>query len=197
MLSLVSLAICRETRVSAVPFLRLFATVARCVVAARKYTNDRPKRLSDEASLEQVAAIRWGPLNSPAHTRVVFLSKQVANMSHRKAMTHIRQASWPLVLRFRLPLEERDVFSLSKIAEMRCAAVASLTMRLRATREYSLEQGQNGIWNGNALKSCDQTFLQNRALSQRRSWSCSPFPSPILIFSSLLEARILSLDFLA
>lgn len=40
-------------------------------------------------------------------------------MSHQKAMAHIRQASWPLVLRFRLPLEERDVFTLSKIADMR------------------------------------------------------------------------------
>ncbi|CAM9136528.1 unnamed protein product, partial [Ectocarpus sp. 4 AP-2014] len=45
----------------------------------------------------------------------------VANMGHRKAMAHIRQAPWPLVLRFRLPLEERDVFSLSKIADMRHA----------------------------------------------------------------------------
>ena len=34
-------------------------------------------------------------------------------------MAHIRQATWPLVLRFRLPLEERDVFSLAKIADMR------------------------------------------------------------------------------
>ncbi|CAM9466034.1 unnamed protein product [Ectocarpus sp. 12 AP-2014] len=46
---------------------------------------------------------------------------EVANMGHRKAMAHIRQAPWPLVLRFRLPLEERDVFSLSKIADMRHA----------------------------------------------------------------------------
>ncbi|CAM9339819.1 unnamed protein product, partial [Laminaria digitata] len=44
---------------------------------------------------------------------------EATNMSHRKAMAHIRQATWPLVLRFRLPLEERDVFSLAKIADMR------------------------------------------------------------------------------
>lgn len=53
--------------------------------------------------------------------RAKFISwRKVANMSHQKAMAHIRQASWPLVLGFRLPLEERDVFSLSKIADMRC-----------------------------------------------------------------------------
>lgn len=46
-------------------------------------------------------------------------------MRHQKAMAHIRQASWPLVLRFRLPLEERDVFSLSKIADMRYVGAAA------------------------------------------------------------------------
>ena len=65
-------------------------------------------------------------------TLLIFREK-VANMSHRKAMAHIRQASWPLVLRFRLPLEERDVFSLSKIAEMRCAAGGKPTLRRGAT----------------------------------------------------------------
>ena len=45
--------------------------------------------------------------------------EQATNVSHQKAMAHIRQATWPLVLRFRLPLEERDVFSLAKIADMR------------------------------------------------------------------------------
>lgn len=49
-------------------------------------------------------------------------------MSHGKAMAHIRQASWPLVLRFRLPLEERDVFSLSKIADMRYSGEASASV---------------------------------------------------------------------
>lgn len=34
-------------------------------------------------------------------------------------MAHIRQAAWPLVIKFRLPLDEDDVFSLAKIAEMR------------------------------------------------------------------------------
>lgn len=43
-------------------------------------------------------------------------------MSHHRAMVHIRQAAWPLVLKFRLPLDERDVFSLEKLAEMRYPA---------------------------------------------------------------------------
>ena len=58
----------------------------------------------------------------PCHHSRLWQEK-VTNMSHQKAMAHIRQASWPLVLRFRLPLEERDVFSLSKIADMRCFSI--------------------------------------------------------------------------
>lgn len=39
-------------------------------------------------------------------------------------MALIRQATWPLMLKFRLPLDERDVFSLAKIADMRYLAKA-------------------------------------------------------------------------
>ncbi len=104
-------------------------------------------------------------------------------MSHRKAMTHIRQASWPLVLRFRLPLEERDVFSLSKIAEMRCAAIASLTVRRGAIRDCSVEQGRNDTRYGSALENATRLCVK-KVLSQRRSWPCPLLvSSPILIFS--------------
>ncbi|CAM9126790.1 unnamed protein product, partial [Hapterophycus canaliculatus] len=68
--------------------------------------------------------IREPPKNKPVVVREVksivnIGGAEVANMSHQKAMAYIRQASWPLVLRFRLPLDERDVFSLSKIADMK------------------------------------------------------------------------------
>lgn len=108
-------------------------------------------------------------------------------MSHRKAMTHIRQASWPLVLRFRLPLEERDVFSLSKIAEMRCAAVAPLTVRRRAMRECSLEQGRKDTWYGSALENMRPDFLSERAFVTPSFWPSSPpvsFSDPGLLFPS-------------
>ncbi|CAM9595153.1 unnamed protein product [Discosporangium mesarthrocarpum] len=44
---------------------------------------------------------------------------EVSTLTHAKVMDHIRQVSWPLVLRFRRPLDEKDILSLARISTMR------------------------------------------------------------------------------
>lgn len=106
---------------------------------------------------------------------------QVTNMSHSKAMAYIRQASWPLVLRFRLPLEERDVFSLSKIADMRycCWHMSSASVPHRRDRPHPSR-------NSSMAKSAEECGASQEAHHMQYThthWKSWPLSS--LLFASL------------